>query len=43
MTWQKTVLRAWNLHLRILEWWDYFLKDKKDIPWIDKEMKKDAL
>lgn len=29
-----------DLHLRILEWWNYFLKDKRDIPWIDKEMKK---
>ncbi len=32
-----------DLHLRILDWWDYFLKDKKNILWIEKEMKKDAL
>ncbi|MDX8572206.1 prolyl oligopeptidase family serine peptidase [Elizabethkingia sp. HX QKY] len=39
----KNSTESIDLHLRILEWWDYFLKDKKDIPWIDKEMKKDAL
>lgn len=39
----KNSAESMDLHLRILEWWDYFLKDKKDIPWIDKEMKKDAL
>ncbi len=39
----KNSVESIDLHLRILEWWDYFLKDKKDIPWIDKEMKKDAL
>ncbi|WP_077416148.1 alpha/beta hydrolase family protein [Chryseobacterium sp. JV274] len=39
----KNSAESIDLHLRILEWWDYFLKDKKDIPWIDKEMKKDAL
>lgn len=27
---------------RILEWFDYFLKDKKDIPWINKQLKKDT-
>lgn len=32
-----------DLHLRILDWWDYFLKGKKNVPWIEKEMKKDAL
>jgi len=39
----KNSAESIDLHLRILEWWNYFLKDKKDIPWIDKEMKKDAL
>lgn len=39
----KNSAESIDLHLRILEWWDYFLKDKKDILWIDKEMKKDAL
>lgn len=39
----KNSAESIDLHMRILEWWDYFLKDKKDIPWIDKEMKKDAL
>jgi dipeptidyl aminopeptidase/acylaminoacyl peptidase len=24
-----------DLHRRVLEWWDYFLKDKKNVPWID--------
>lgn len=28
--------------LRMLDWYEYFLKDKKDIPWINKQMK-DAL
>lgn len=32
-----------DLYRRHLEWWDYFLKDKKNIPWINKQMKKDAL
>lgn len=27
---------------RILEWFDYFLKDKKDVPWINRQMKKKA-
>jgi dipeptidyl aminopeptidase/acylaminoacyl peptidase len=31
-----------DLHRRMLEWWDYFLKDKKNVPWIDKQQKKDA-
>ncbi len=31
-----------DLNKRILEWWDYFLKDKKDIIWISKQMKRDA-
>lgn len=32
-----------DLNNRILEWWDYFLKDKKDVPWINKEIKMDAI
>jgi dipeptidyl aminopeptidase/acylaminoacyl peptidase len=24
-----------DLHRKVLEWWDYFLKDKKNVPWID--------
>ena len=32
-----------DLYLKNMEWWDYFLKDKKDIPWINHQMKKDAL
>jgi len=27
---------------RILEWFDYFLKDKKDVPWINQQIKKDT-
>lgn len=27
---------------RSLEWWDYFLKDVDDIPWINQQIKKDA-
>lgn len=26
-----------DLHRKVLEWWDYFLKNKKDIPWIDNQ------
>ncbi|WP_027385175.1 S9 family peptidase [Chryseobacterium gregarium] len=32
-----------DLYYKALDWWDYFLKDKKNIPWIDRQMKKDAL
>ncbi len=28
-----------DLSIRILDWWNYFLKDKKNIPWIDQQMK----
>lgn len=28
---------------RAMEWWDYFLKDQKDVEWISQQMKKDAL
>ncbi|MCU7618468.1 prolyl oligopeptidase family serine peptidase [Chryseobacterium sp. PBS4-4] len=28
---------------RAMEWWDYFLKDHKDVEWIHQQMKKDAL
>lgn len=31
-----------DLHTKVLQWWDYFLKDKKDINWIDKQLMKDA-
>lgn len=31
-----------DLTLRILQWFNYFLKDEKNIDWIEKEMKKDA-
>lgn len=27
-----------DLNLKTLEWWGYFLKDEKNVPWIDKEM-----
>ncbi|MCX8525898.1 prolyl oligopeptidase family serine peptidase [Chryseobacterium formosus] len=27
-----------DLNNKVMEWWDYFLKEKKDIPWIDREM-----
>ena len=28
-----------DLTLRVLDWYDYFLKEKRNIPWIDKQMK----
>ncbi|WP_160139626.1 alpha/beta hydrolase family protein [Chryseobacterium sp. c4a] len=28
-----------DLNIRTFEWWDYFLKDKKGVPWIEKQMK----
>lgn len=28
-----------DLNKRVIEWWDYFLKERKNIPWIDKQMK----
>lgn len=31
-----------DLNIRVLEWWDYFLKNKRNAFWINKEMKKDA-
>ncbi|WP_395973926.1 prolyl oligopeptidase family serine peptidase [Chryseobacterium cucumeris] len=30
-----------DLEIRIRDWWDYFLKGKRGIPWIEKQMKKD--
>lgn len=30
-----------DLFIRMLEWWDYFLKDLKEVPWINKQMNKD--
>ncbi|WP_164463302.1 alpha/beta hydrolase family protein [Chryseobacterium sp. G0201] len=38
----KDTEEAKDLNRRSFDWWDYHLKDKKDIPWIDKQMKKDA-
>lgn len=35
-------LESFDLNKRSMEWWDYFLKDKKDIDWINQEMNKDA-
>ncbi|ROI05022.1 S9 family peptidase [Chryseobacterium sp. G0240] len=32
-----------DLSKKVLDWWDYFLKGKNDIDWINKQMKKDAL
>lgn len=29
-----------DLHARVLEWLDYFLRDKKDVEWINKQMRK---
>lgn len=29
---------AEDLQVRILEWWDYFLKDHKNVSWIDKQI-----
>lgn len=34
---QKTTQK--DLSVRMLEWLDYFLKDKRDVEWIDKQMK----
>lgn len=31
-----------DLSIKLLQWWDYFLKVNNDIPWINKQMKKDA-
>jgi dipeptidyl aminopeptidase/acylaminoacyl peptidase len=31
-----------DLSERVMQWWDYFLKDKKDVGWIDQQMKKNA-
>lgn len=38
----KETPESFDLNRRVLEWWDYFLKLKKNIPWIDHQMKKDA-
>ena len=29
----------YDLNRRMIEWWGYFLKDRKDVDWINKEMK----
>lgn len=31
-----------DMNRRSLDWWNYFLKNKTDIPWIEKEIKRDA-
>ncbi|WP_288244002.1 prolyl oligopeptidase family serine peptidase [uncultured Chryseobacterium sp.] len=31
-----------DLNKKALEWWAYFLKDQKEVPWINQQMKKDA-
>lgn len=31
-----------DLNVRILQWWDFFLKGKTDVPWIQKQIGKDA-
>jgi len=33
---------AKDLTRRMVDWWDYFLKEKSNITWIDRQMKKDA-
>jgi dienelactone hydrolase len=32
-----------DLYTKVIEWWDYFLKNKTNRPWISKQMKKGAL
>lgn len=32
-----------DLQQRTMEWWDYFLKGKKDVEWIDRQMKDSTL
>jgi dipeptidyl aminopeptidase/acylaminoacyl peptidase len=32
-----------DLYTKVMEWWDYFFKDKKNVPWINEQMKKGAL
>ncbi|HAF36180.1 MAG TPA: hypothetical protein DCG88_19700 [Sphingobacterium sp.] len=32
-----------DLSEKVMDWWDYFLKGRNDIDWINKQMKKDAL
>ncbi|MCS4302393.1 dipeptidyl aminopeptidase/acylaminoacyl peptidase [Chryseobacterium sp. BIGb0232] len=41
-TFKKSSEDIRDLNTKILEWWDYHLKSRKDIGWIDKEMKRDA-
>lgn len=31
-----------DLNTKIIDWWDYHLKSKKDVGWIDDEIKRDA-
>lgn len=32
-----------DLYARVLQWWDYYLKNKKHVDWIDHQIKKGAL
>lgn len=32
-----------DLYVRVLEWWNYFLKDRRNVSWIDNLMKRGAL
>ncbi|MBS0027217.1 prolyl oligopeptidase family serine peptidase [Chitinophaga sp. 22321] len=32
-----------DLYQKVLEWWDYFLKNWTNVPWINKQMKQGAL
>lgn len=41
-TFYDTPINNSDISSRSLEWWDYFLKDKTDVPWISKQIKKDA-
>lgn len=38
----KDTEEAIDLNRRSFEWWDFHLKDKENVPWIYKQMKKDA-
>ncbi|MDR6919502.1 prolyl oligopeptidase family serine peptidase [Chryseobacterium sp. 2987] len=35
-------VEAEDRNRKILQWWDYFLKDITNVPWINKQMKEDA-
>lgn len=42
-TFEKGSDEAGDVMMKSLQWWDYFLKGNTDVPWIKKQMKKDAL